>query len=130
MWVFLYGINPETIVTSSSKPDFNRKRNTFGIYAIIYTGTGNNMNSRRVPVISLKESNDMNGQYVMSLYTGKRLQSKDWDQIPIDEFAIDKVKKLTTNEDQSVIQNKCPLFEQGAGNKVEGINIKDNSNTI
>ena len=99
MWVFLYGINPETIVTSSSKPDFNRKRNTFGIYAIIYTGTGNNMNSRRVPVISLKESNDMNGQYVMSLYTGKRLQSKDWDQIPIDEFAIDKVKKLATNED-------------------------------
>ena len=37
-----------------------------------YTGTENNMNSRTVPTISLKESNDMNEQSVMSLNTGKR----------------------------------------------------------
>ena len=59
---------------------------------MIYTGTENNMNSRIVPVIPLKEFNDMSGQYFMSLNTGKILHSKHWDQIPIDEFVIDKVK--------------------------------------
>ena len=54
-------MSPETIVTSASKPDFNRKGIPFGGYAMAYTGTENNMNSRTVPTISLKESNDING---------------------------------------------------------------------
>ena len=56
-------MSPETIVTGASKPDFNRKGIPFCGYAMVYTGTENNMNSRTVSVISLKESNDMNGQY-------------------------------------------------------------------
>ena len=56
-------MSPETIVTSASKPDFNRKGIPFGGYTMAYTGTENNMNSRTVPVISYKEFNDMNGQY-------------------------------------------------------------------
>ena len=59
---------------------------------MIYTGTENNMNSRTVSAIFFKEFNDMNGQYDMYLNTGKRLHSRHWDQIPIDEFVIDKVK--------------------------------------
>ena len=45
---------PETIVTGASKPDFNRKITPFGRYAMIYTGTENNMKSRIVPTVSLK----------------------------------------------------------------------------
>ena len=82
----------KTIVTCASKPDFNRKRIPFLGYAMVYTGTKNNMNSRTVPTISLKEYNDMNGQDVMYLNTGKRIYSKHWDQMHIDEFMIDKVK--------------------------------------
>ena len=51
---------------------------------MVYTFTKNNMNKRIVPVISLKESNNMNGQYSMPLNTGKRLHSKHWYQISID----------------------------------------------
>ena len=51
----------KTIVTGASQPDFNRKIIPFGGHAMVYTGTKNNMNSRTVSVISLKESNDMNG---------------------------------------------------------------------
>ena len=47
----------------------------------------------------------------MSLNTGKIIHSKRWDQILIDEFVIDKVKELAIKEEQSAIQNKCPLFE-------------------
>ena len=71
---------------------------------MIYTGTDNNINSRTVPAISLKESKDMNGQYFMSLNTGKKIHSKHWDQIPIDELVIDKVKELATKEEQSTIK--------------------------
>ena len=78
---------------------------------MVYTGTENNMNSRTVPAISLKESNDMNGQYAMSLITGKISHSKHWDQIPIDDFVIDKVKEFATKEEQPAIQNTCSLFE-------------------
>ena len=66
----------------------------------------------------------------MSLNTGKRLHNKHWDQIPIDEFVIDKVKELATKEEQSIIKNKCPLFEWGVGIEIEDINIEDNTDII
>ena len=66
-----------------------------------------------MPVISLKESNDMNGQYSMSLITGKRLHSKHWYQISIDEFVINKVKELATKEEHPTIKNKRSLLEWG-----------------
>ena len=123
-------MRPEIIVTRASKLDFNRKIISFGGYTTIWTCTENNMNSRTVPVISLEESNDMNGQYVISLNTGKILHSKHWNQIPIDEFVIDKVKELATNEEQPVIQNKYPLFEWGVGIQIDDINIENNSDII
>ena len=97
---------------------------------MVYIGTESNMNSRTVPVISLNASNDMNGQYFMSLNTGKRIYSKQWDQIPIDEFVIYKVKELVTNKEQPLIQNKCSLFEWGVGIEIEVINIEDNYDII
>ena len=36
----------KTIVTGVSKPDFSRKITPFAEYAMVYTGTENNMNSR------------------------------------------------------------------------------------
>jgi len=104
-------LSPERIVTGASKPDCDRKRIPFGGYDMVYIGTENNINSKTVPVISLKESNDMNGQYAMSLITGKISHSKHWDQIPIDDFVIDKVKEFATKEEQPAIQNTCSLFE-------------------
>ena len=66
----------------------------------------------------------------MSLNTGKRINSKHWDQLHIDEFVIDKVKELADKEEQPVIQNKFPHFEWGEGIEIEDINIEDNSVTI
>ena len=114
-------MSPETIVTGASKPDFNRKRIPFGGYSMVYTNTENNMNSRTVPTILLIEPNDMNGLYFMSLNTGKRIHSKNWEQLPIDEFVIDKVKELATKEEQPIIQNKCPLFKWNVGIEIEDI---------
>ena len=71
----------------------------------------------------------MNGQYFMSLNTGK-IHSKHWDQIPIVEFVIDKVKELATKEEQHTIKNKCILFKWGVGIEIEDINIEDNSDII
>ena len=53
---------------------FQPRDNLFGLYALFYTGTINNMNKRRsIPLIELKKSNDHGVHYLMRLYTGKRL---------------------------------------------------------
>ena len=40
----------------------------------------------------------MNNQYFITLTTGKGIYYKRCEQIPIDEYMIDKVNKLATNE--------------------------------
>ena len=41
----------------------------------------------------------------MSLYTGKRLHSYIWEEIPIDQDTIDRVDQLAREEKQPVLEN-------------------------
>ena len=66
----------------------------FGAYAMVYMGTKGNMKKRSVPAISLKASNEEGGYFFMSLYTGKRLHSYIWEEMPIDQETIDRVDQL------------------------------------
>ena len=61
------------------------------------------MSSRTVSIISLRESNAIDGQYFMPLNTGKGIHYKRWEQIPIDDHLINKVNKIITNEKQPII---------------------------
>jgi hypothetical protein len=58
---------PSTIVEGIQKLDMDKKRAEFGAYALVYTGTENNMRKRGVPAIELKASNDVGGFYFISL---------------------------------------------------------------
>eukprot|EP00957_Ditylum_brightwellii_P028863 2180737-Ditylum_brightwellii.AAC.1 len=64
-------LSPRNIVAGSPKPDFSKNKFGYGKYAMVYTETRNNMNTRAVPAIALTESNDQGGNYFMSLYTGR-----------------------------------------------------------
>ena len=55
----------------------------------------------------------------MSLYTGKRLHSYIWEEIPIDQDTIDRVDQLAREEKQPVLDNNQPLFEWLPGKEVE-----------
>ena len=62
-----------------------------------------------VPAIALKASNEEGGYFLMSLYSGKRLHSYIWEDIPIDQDTIDRVEQLTREEKQPVLDNNQPL---------------------
>ena len=46
------GLN--TILLLKSNPDINMKMILFGSYAMVYTGTNNNMSCRRIPGVVLR----------------------------------------------------------------------------
>ena len=55
----------------------------------------------------------------MSLYTGKRLHSYIWEEIPIYQDTIDRVDQLAQEETQPVLDNIQPLFEWISGKEIE-----------
>ena len=65
-------MSPASIVLGHQKPDMNIKRLPFGAYAMAYTQTSNNMQTRSVPGIALSEANEKGRQFFMSLYTGEK----------------------------------------------------------
>ena len=109
---------PSTIVEGRQKLDMNKKRAEFGAYALVYTGTENNMRKRGVPAIALKASNDVGGFYFMSLYTGKKIHGYIWNEIPIDDDVISRVEELADKENQPLLIDDHPLFEWAPGRPI------------
>jgi hypothetical protein len=84
-------MSPSTIVQGIPSPDMNTKRIVYGSYAMVYIGTKNNMTRRSVPAIAMSPSNKHGGHHFMSLYTGKKLHSYEWKELPIDMEVIARV---------------------------------------
>ena len=87
-------MSPATIVEGKPKIDFKQKRLPYGAYAQVWIGTKNNMMQRAVPGIALKASNSKGGFYFMSLYTGKRINSYVWEELPISDKVIERVEEI------------------------------------
>ena len=79
-------ISPETLLEGTGPPNLNIKRIPFGSYALVFTGTKNNMTSRSTPSIALSESNGKGGHYFMSLFSGKRIHGNKWTELPPDDM--------------------------------------------
>ena len=112
-------LSPANIVLGRSNPDFNHNKIIFGSYALTYTGTTNNMKARSVPAIALGPSNEWGGYYFMSLYTGKRLHSYSWTELPIDQDVIDRVEDLAEEEGQPELVDGIPFFEWNIGEPID-----------
>ena len=105
---FIEGIgeySPSTIVDGRSKPRGDINRIPYGAYALVYSGTKNNMVSRTVPAIALRESNGVGGYYFMSLDTGKRIHGNKWERMNITDEVIKKVCLLAEVEGQSWVHD-------------------------
>ena len=72
---------------------------------MVFTGTRNSMKSMSVPGVALKPSNNEGGQYFMSLYTGKRVSSYIWEDLPIYHGLIQRVEQLAE------LEKKCVLVD-------------------
>jgi hypothetical protein len=111
-------MSPSTIVQGKPNPDMNPKRIVHGSYAMVYIGTKNNMTCRSMPAIALNPSNMHGGHYFMSLYSGKRLHSYKWDELPIDDDVINRVEELGDIEDAPVMADGYPMFEWAPGEAI------------
>ena len=76
------------IVEGKGNPDLNHKRITFGSYAMVYTGTTNDIKRRSIPSSTLDKSNEHGGHYFMNIYNVKCLYRYQWTEILIDDYAI------------------------------------------
>ena len=82
----------------------------FGAHAMVYFGTNNRMDTRSIPAIALNASNEHGGHYFMSLYSGKRIHSYEWKELPIDEEVIARVEELAEEEEAPEMKRGYPTF--------------------
>ena len=103
-------MSPSTIVLGLPKPNMKYKTIVFGAHAMVYIGTKNNMDARSIPAIALNASNEHGGHYFMSLYSGKRIHSYEWKELPIDEEVIARVEELAEEEEAPEMKRGHPIF--------------------
>ena len=92
--------SPSTLVDGRNKPGGDINCIPYGAYALVYSGTKNNMDSRTVPAIALRETNSVGGYYIMSLETGKRIHGNKWERMNITDEVVKKVLSLAETEGQ------------------------------
>ena len=114
-------MSPAMIVDN---PDMKNKRISFGFHAMVFIGTDKTMKRSSAPAIALNPSNNHGGHYFMNLYTGKKLHSYHWQELPIDDETIDRVEELAMNDAQRRLTDNYPFFEWEPG-----MTIRDNVET-
>jgi hypothetical protein len=116
-------MSPATIVQGLPKPNLKYKRIIYGSYALVYVGTKSDQSARSVPAIALNPSNEHGGHYFMLLYSGKRLHSYEWKELPIDDDVINRVEELASRENAPTMINGYPVFTWARRN-LEHLNIE------
>ena len=91
-------VSSATVIKGRENPADNVSRIAYGSYALVYTGTSNTLNSRSVPAIALRESNNNGGHYFMLLESGQRIHSNKWVEMPITQVQINCVHEIATTE--------------------------------
>jgi len=91
-------MSPAMLLEEKLNPDMNKKHIILGSHAMVFVGSNNTMSRRSVPAIALNESNEHGGHYFMNLYSGKRIHSYEWREIPIDDETIAQVENIAKNE--------------------------------
>ena len=81
--------SPAVILEGKANPDCNRKRLSFGSYAHAYVSTDNTQSKRSIPSIALNEANEKDSQFFMSLVSGKKIHSRKWVELPIDDIVVE-----------------------------------------
>ena len=97
-------VSPSTIVEGKPKLDFSKPKISFGSYALLYTQTTNDTKTRAIPGIALRATNSAGGHYFMSLYSGKRIHGYKWDELPVDDYVIERVESLAEQKKQPIMQ--------------------------
>ena len=120
-------LSPCNLVEGKNKPDLGLKTISFGSYAMVFTKTSNTMSHRSVPGVALEQCNDHGGYYFMNLFTGKKISSNNWNELPIDDDAIVRVEELAYRELQPVMKDGYPIFKWKTGEFIVNDEIENMS---
>ena len=82
----------------------------FGAHAMVFAVTNNRLDARSVSAVALYPSNSHGGHYFMSLYSGERIHSYHWKEVPIDDDVIDRVEMLVEEEKAPEMVRGFPTF--------------------
>ena len=82
------------LVEGKQYPRGDIKRIVYGSYALVHAGTKNNLDSRTVPAVALRDSNNSGGHYFMSLISSKCMHANNWEELPITNEIIEKVHTI------------------------------------
>lgn len=118
-------MGPAEIVEGTTKIDLKQNRLPYGAYAQVWIGTKNNMTECCIPGIALRASNRKGGFYFMSLYSGKRIHSYIWEELPISDEIIERVEQLAIEQKQPKLIDGVPLFEWDYNRNVTNNNDDD-----
>ena len=64
----------------------------------------------------------------MSLETGRKIHSRKWMELPVDESVIDTVETIASDQKQPFMPDNFPIFEWGPGIVVDDIVCDDDGN--
>ena len=118
-------VGPANLVEGKPNIDCNKSFVPFGAYTLVYIGTNNTLDARTVAAIALNAANEFGGYYFISLETGKRIHSKQWDVLPISNNVIDTVNDLGNEQQQPTLKHRVPLFEWAPGIEIDVPNDDD-----
>ena len=111
-------LSPLTIVTGAPPQDYNKMDLKFGTYVQVYNDNEptNTMTPRTTGAIALSSIGNSKGDYsFMSLVTGQNLSRLQWTVLPMPSSVINQVTQLAKREGQSLLKEKCLLFEKRPG---------------
>ena len=66
----------------------------FGSYIIVYIAKTNTLKIRSIPIIDLRESNEDEGHFFMSLYTGGNIHRNYWVKLSMDDDVVKRVEEI------------------------------------
>ena len=62
----------------------------------------------------------------MSLYSGRRIHSYEWKELPIGEDVVERVEELAINEDATEMKRGYPIFTWKHRTIDSGLNVTGN----
>jgi hypothetical protein len=99
-------MSPSAIVTGAPTLDYNRMRVKFGTYVQLFEDNmpSNTLKSVALGAIALSPTGNGQGNFFMSLASGKKLSRHSWTVLPMRDTAIVRVEAIALHQLQPLLQ--------------------------
>jgi hypothetical protein len=111
-------LSPLIIMPGRVAPDYNDMKINFRTYTQVFEDSDptNTLRARTTGAIALTTTgNAQGGHYFLSLATGRKLSSLQWDEFPMPDGVIATVEHMAKAKQQPLLGYGAPLLEWSPG---------------